>query len=154
MNSFMFTFFNGKYEYFYEYELNDLVDTDADIAYIDKKHIKIIIKGNKDLQLHFAKSKRGFDILLFNSKSSDTGQLILLDKEGRMVYTYNLETEIEKFVEDIFVLDQEEVLGKLKKLHTILRNISGATQDEMDSIRFANSKSAKKIDFLLPLTGK
>lgn len=138
MSNLPFILLNGSMD-------NLIVDeyADRDTAFIGKKYAEIVIKGNRTLQFYITGTEEEIKILLFNSSTRDD-QLVFLDKEGKRINISNFETKIKNFVEDIFTLNQEEALCKLRRLHNVLQNANGATQDEINSIRFMNSKSAKK----------
>lgn len=144
---------NGQYEfinrrdYMCAVDLDSLYGADCDFIMLPfgQLLLSIYIKQWKhSLFFSYTDSEfRNYHISLYNNYNV-VGKC-LTNIEGQILRTSILEGEIRRFCANISSSNNEdEVIGKLKILHKVMRNIQtcNVTQEELDGIRFSYTKSA------------
>lgn len=84
--------------------------------------------------------------LMHNYYHEDLGP-IFMNNKGKILSTFSINKEMLKFCENALTDDEEARIEKVKSLHGMLRKLctEDVSQEELDSIRFSNTKSAKSF---------
>jgi hypothetical protein len=128
----------------YEIQNNRILSNEnCDYIRLNCYTLSMHIKSNHTTYIIYS---NGNFYLMHNYYREDLGP-IFMNNKGKILSTFSISKEMLKFCENALTGDEEARIEKVKSLHGMLRKLctEDVSQEELDGIRFSNTKSAKSF---------